>query len=37
MEVFRIAGVDMTSTQPIEDAFAVLEEYIDRLEVLTSE
>jgi oligoendopeptidase F len=27
--------VDMTSTQPIEDAFAVLEEYIDRLDVLT--
>ena len=36
MEVFRLAGVDMTSTQPIEDAFAVLEEYIDRLEMLTS-
>jgi oligoendopeptidase F len=36
MEVFKIAGVDMTSTQPIEDAFAVLEEYIDRLGVLTN-
>jgi oligoendopeptidase F len=35
MEVFKIAGVDMTSTQPIEDAFAVLGEYIDRLETLT--
>jgi oligoendopeptidase F len=35
LEVFKIAGVDMTSTQPIEDAFAILEEYIDRLEVLT--
>jgi oligoendopeptidase F len=35
IEVFKIAGVDMTSAQPIEDAFAVLEEYIDRLEVLT--
>jgi oligoendopeptidase F len=35
MEIFRIAGVDMTSTRPIEDAFAVLEEYIARLEVLT--
>jgi oligoendopeptidase F len=34
MEVFKIAGVDMTSTQPIEDAFAVLEEYIDRLGTL---
>jgi len=36
MEVFRIAGVDMTSPQPIEDAFDVLEDYIDRLERLTS-
>ena len=36
IEVFRIAGVDMTSTQPIEDAFEVLGEYIDRLETLTS-
>lgn len=36
MEVFKIAGVDMTSTQPIEDAFEVLGEYIDRLGMLTS-
>ena len=36
MEVFKIAGVDMTSRQPIEDAFEVLGEYIDRLEELTS-
>ena len=36
MEVFKIAGVDMTSAQPIEDAFAVLEEYIDRLGTLTT-
>lgn len=36
IELFKIAGVDMTSTQPIEDAFAVLEEYIDRLGTLTS-
>ena len=35
IEVFKIAGVDMTSTQPIEDAFEVLEDYIDRLETLT--
>ena len=35
MDVFRIAGVDMTSMQPIEDAFEVLEDYIDRLESLT--
>ena len=36
MDVFKTAGVDMTSTQPIEDAFAVLEEYIERLGVLTN-
>ncbi len=35
MEVYKLAGVDMTSTGPIEDAFTVLEEYIDRLGVLT--
>jgi oligoendopeptidase F len=35
LEVFKLAGVDMTSTQPIEDAFGVLEDYIDRLETLT--
>ena len=34
-EVFKVAGVDMTSTQPIEDAFEVLGEYIDRLGALT--
>jgi len=28
--------VDMTSTQPIEDAFNVLEEYVDRLGELTA-
>ncbi|MDO8753273.1 MAG: oligoendopeptidase F [Anaerolineales bacterium] len=35
MDVFKLAGVDMTSTQPIEDAFTVLGDYIDRLEKLT--
>jgi oligoendopeptidase F len=35
MDVYKTAGVDMTSTQPIEDAFAVLADYIDRLETLT--
>jgi oligoendopeptidase F len=35
MDIYKTAGVDMTSTQPIEDAFAVLEEYIDRLGSLT--
>ena len=37
MDVFKIAGVDMTSTQPIEDAFEVLGEYIDRLGTLTND
>jgi oligoendopeptidase F len=37
MEVFKIAGVDMTSTQPIEAAFEVLGDYIDRLEMLTGQ
>ena len=36
IEVFKIAGADMTSTQPIEDAFTVLEEYVDRLGELTT-
>ena len=36
MEIYKIAGVDMTSTRPIEDAFEVLGEYINRLEELTS-
>jgi oligoendopeptidase F len=36
MEVFKIAGVDMASTQPIEEAFEVLGEYIERLGTLTS-
>ncbi len=36
MELYKIAGVDMTTTGPLEDAFAVLEEYVDRLGVLTS-
>jgi oligoendopeptidase F len=36
MEVFKIAGVDMTSTQPVEGAFQVLEDCIDRLEMLSS-
>lgn len=35
MDVYKTAGIDMTSTKPIEDAFAVLEEYIDRLGELT--
>jgi len=35
MDVYRVAGIDMTTTQPIEDAFSVLEEYVDRLGALT--
>jgi len=35
MDVYKVAGIDMTSTQPIEDAFAVLNEYVDRLGELT--
>ena len=36
LEVFKIAGADMTSTQPIEAAFEILADYIDRLGTLTS-
>ena len=36
MEVYKTAGIDMTTPQPIEAAFAVLEEYVDRLGVLTA-
>jgi len=36
IELYKIAGVDMTSTQPIADAFEVLESYIERLAELTS-
>jgi oligoendopeptidase F len=36
MDVYKVAGVDMTTTQPIEDAFEVLGSYIDRLGELTS-
>jgi oligoendopeptidase F len=36
MDVYKTAGIDMTSTKPIEDAFEVLGDYIDRLGALTS-
>ena len=36
MDLYKTAGIDMTSPKPIEDAFAVLKEYIDRLGVLTA-
>ena len=36
MEVYKTAGIDMTTTQPIEAAFVVLEEYVDQLGELTA-
>jgi oligoendopeptidase F len=37
IEVLKIAGLGMTSTQPIEDAFEVLGEYIVRSESLPNQ
>ncbi len=34
LEVLRRAGVDLTSPQPVEETFSVMEGYIDRLEKL---
>jgi oligoendopeptidase F len=34
LNVLRKAGVDMTTPQPVEETFAVMESYIDRLEKL---
>ena len=34
LNVLRRAGVDMTTPQPVEETFAVMESYIDRLEKL---
>ena len=34
IEALRQAGVDMTSPEPIERAFAIMDGYIDRLEAL---
>jgi oligoendopeptidase F len=36
LEVLKIAGVDMTSPEPVERAFDVLEGYVERLEKLTA-
>jgi oligoendopeptidase F len=36
LEVLRRAGVDLSRPEPIERAFQVMEEYIDRLEKLTA-
>ena len=34
LDVLRKAGVDLTSPKPVEEAFAFMENYIDRLEKL---
>jgi oligoendopeptidase F len=36
LEVLKKAGVDLTSPKPVEETFAVMESYIDRLEELVS-
>jgi oligoendopeptidase F len=36
LEALQLAGVDMTSSAPVAEAFAVLEAYVDRLERLTA-
>ena len=35
LDALKIAGVDMTTPQPVEEAFAVLTSLVDKLEVLT--
>jgi oligoendopeptidase F len=34
LDVLKRAGVDLTTTKPVEESFAVLEGYVDRLEAL---
>jgi oligoendopeptidase F len=34
MDALRRAGVDMTSLEPVEKAFGILESYVSRLEAL---
>jgi oligoendopeptidase F len=34
LDALRLAGVDMTSPEPVEAAFGVLASYVDRLEAL---
>ena len=36
LDVLKKAGVDLTSPKPVEETFAVMESYIDRLEELLS-
>jgi oligoendopeptidase F len=34
LQALQSAGVDLTTPQPVEDAFGVMEDYVNRLEVL---
>lgn len=36
LDALKIAGVDMTTPEPVEKAFAILAGYVDRLEALTA-
>ena len=36
LDALKMAGVDLTKPDPVEETFAVMSEYIDRLEKLTS-
>jgi oligoendopeptidase F len=36
LDGLRMAGVDMTSPEPVESAFATMASYVDRLEELTA-
>jgi oligoendopeptidase F len=36
LEALKLAGVDMTSPEPVERAFSVLENFVDRLDKLTA-
>ena len=36
LDVLKKAGVDLTTPKPVEETFAVMESYIDRLEELVS-
>ena len=36
LDALKMAGVDLTKPDPVEETFAVMSEYIDRLEKLTA-
>jgi oligoendopeptidase F len=36
LDALKVAGVDMTSSEPVETTFAVLAQMVDRLEQLVS-